>query len=60
MTTEHDDTREAARLVESAGRRWFPGDIKDPAHCRAIVEKAVAAFGRGSAPASRFELSPST
>jgi len=45
---EHDDAREAARLVESAGRRavLVPGDIKDPAHCRAIVEKAVAAFGR--------------
>jgi hypothetical protein len=23
----------------------MPGDIKDPAHCRAIVSKAVAAFG---------------
>lgn len=45
---EHDDAREAARLVESAGRQavLVPGDIKDPAHCRAIVEKAVAAFGR--------------
>ncbi|AWN52288.1 SDR family oxidoreductase [Methylobacterium sp. 17Sr1-1] len=45
---EHDDARETARLVESAGRRavLVPGDIKDPAHCRAIVEKAVAAFGR--------------
>ncbi|ACA15397.1 short-chain dehydrogenase/reductase SDR [Methylobacterium sp. 4-46] len=45
---EHDDAREAARLVEEAGRKavLVPGDIKDPAHCRAIVEKAVAAFGR--------------
>ncbi|MET7247052.1 SDR family oxidoreductase [Methylobacterium sp. EM32] len=45
---EHDDARETAKLVESAGRRavLVPGDIKDPAHCRAIVEKAVAAFGR--------------
>jgi NAD(P)-dependent dehydrogenase (short-subunit alcohol dehydrogenase family) len=24
----------------------MPGDIKDPAHCRAIVSKAVAVFGR--------------
>ena len=24
----------------------MPGDIKDPAHCRAIVAKAVSAFGR--------------
>ncbi|KMO34490.1 SDR family oxidoreductase [Methylobacterium aquaticum] len=45
---EHDDARETARLVESAGRKavLVPGDIKDPDHCRAIVEKAVAAFGR--------------
>lgn len=45
---EHDDARETAKLVESAGRRavLVPGDIKDPGHCRAIVEKAVAAFGR--------------
>ncbi|WP_298956465.1 SDR family oxidoreductase [uncultured Methylobacterium sp.] len=44
---EHDDARETARLVEEAGRKavLVPGDIKDPAHCRAIVEKAVAAFG---------------
>ncbi|WP_407519723.1 SDR family oxidoreductase [Methylobacterium oryzisoli] len=44
---EHDDAREAGRLVEEAGRKavLVPGDIKDPAHCRAIVEKAVAAFG---------------
>ncbi|TGD94729.1 SDR family oxidoreductase [Methylobacterium nonmethylotrophicum] len=45
---EHDDARETAKLIESAGRKavLVPGDIKDPAHCRAIVEKAVAAFGR--------------
>ncbi|KMO40996.1 dehydrogenase, partial [Methylobacterium tarhaniae] len=45
---EHDDARDTARLVEAAGRKavLVPGDIKDPAHCRAIVEKAVAAFGR--------------
>ena len=45
---EHDDARETQRLVESAGRRCvlMPGDIKDPEHCRAIVSKAVAVFGR--------------
>ncbi|MEH3144776.1 MAG: SDR family oxidoreductase [Methylobacterium frigidaeris] len=44
---EHDDARETARLVEEAGRKvvLVPGDIQDPGHCRAIVEKAVAAFG---------------
>jgi NAD(P)-dependent dehydrogenase (short-subunit alcohol dehydrogenase family) len=45
---EHDDARETQRLVESAGRQCvlMPGDIKDPEHCRAIVSKAVAVFGR--------------
>jgi hypothetical protein len=44
---EHDDAKETQRLVESAGRTCLlvPGDIKDPAHCRAIVDKAVSAFG---------------
>ena len=45
---EHDDAKETARLVEEAGRKavLVPGDIADPAHCRAIVDKAVQAFGR--------------
>ena len=45
---EHDDAKETARLVEEAGRRAIlvPGDIADRAHCRAIVDKAVAEFGR--------------
>lgn len=45
---EHDDAQETARLVEEAGRRAIlvPGDIAEPAHCRAIVERAVAEFGR--------------
>ena len=45
---EHDDAKETARLVEEAGRRAIlvPGDIADPAHCRAIVDKAVTEFGR--------------
>jgi NAD(P)-dependent dehydrogenase (short-subunit alcohol dehydrogenase family) len=44
---EHQDAKETQRLVESAGRRCLlvPGDIKDPAHCRAIVSKATEAFG---------------
>jgi NAD(P)-dependent dehydrogenase (short-subunit alcohol dehydrogenase family) len=44
---EHQDAKETQRLVESAGRRCVlvPGDIKDPAHCRAIVSKATEAFG---------------
>jgi len=45
---EHDDAKETARLVEEAGQRAIlvPGDLADPAHCRAIIEKAVAEFGR--------------
>jgi hypothetical protein len=45
---EHQDASETQRLVEAAGRRCVlvSGDIKDPAHCRAIVGKAVEAFGR--------------
>jgi NAD(P)-dependent dehydrogenase (short-subunit alcohol dehydrogenase family) len=45
---EHDDARETERLVREAGRKavLVPGDIADPAHCRAIVDRAVQAFGR--------------
>ncbi|MBW8901064.1 MAG: glucose 1-dehydrogenase [Massilia sp.] len=45
---EHDDARETERLVRDAGRKavLVPGDIAEPAHCRAIVDRAVAAFGR--------------
>lgn len=45
---EHDDAQETARLVEEAGRRavLVPGDIADRAHCRSIIDKAVAEFGR--------------
>ena len=45
---EHEDAQETARLVEEAGRRavLMPGDLADPAHCRAIVERAVQEFGR--------------
>ncbi|WP_313172676.1 glucose 1-dehydrogenase [Massilia oculi] len=45
---EHDDAKETARLVEEDGRRavLVPGDIADRAHCRAIIDKAVAEFGR--------------
>ncbi|MGU3540517.1 SDR family oxidoreductase [Methylobacterium sp. A54F] len=45
---EHDDARETCRLVEEAGRRAIPmgGDISEAGHCRAIVERAVDAFGR--------------
>jgi len=45
---EHEDAQETARLVEEAGRKavLVPGDLADPNHCRAIVDKAVQEFGR--------------
>ncbi|MGY6125695.1 SDR family oxidoreductase [Paraburkholderia strydomiana] len=45
---EDDDARETARWVEEAGRKavLVPGDIANPAHCNAIVDQAIEAFGR--------------
>jgi NAD(P)-dependent dehydrogenase (short-subunit alcohol dehydrogenase family) len=45
---EEEDARDTARFVEEAGRRavLVPGDVADPAHCRAIVARAVEEFGR--------------
>ena len=39
---EDEDARETQHLVEAAGRKalLMPGHIKDPGHCRAIVERA--------------------
>lgn len=45
---EHDDARETARWVEQAGRKavLVPGDLADRSQARAIVDRAVEAFGR--------------
>jgi NAD(P)-dependent dehydrogenase (short-subunit alcohol dehydrogenase family) len=45
---EEEDAQETGKLIEEAGRQavLVPGDISDPRHCRAIVERAVGAFGR--------------
>ncbi|MGE3784078.1 MAG: SDR family oxidoreductase [Alphaproteobacteria bacterium] len=45
---EDRDARETARWVEQTGRRavLMPGDVSDPAHCRALVDRAVKEFGR--------------
>jgi NAD(P)-dependent dehydrogenase (short-subunit alcohol dehydrogenase family) len=45
--SEDDDARGTAKLVEEAGRRavLVPGDLADPAHCRRVVEVAVAELG---------------
>jgi NAD(P)-dependent dehydrogenase (short-subunit alcohol dehydrogenase family) len=44
---EEDDAAETQRLVESAGRKvvLVAGDIKEPQHCRSIVELAVRELG---------------
>ncbi len=45
---EEQDARETVRVVEAAGRKAVAvaGDIRDEAHCRQLVEKAVSQFGR--------------
>ncbi|RAR54634.1 hypothetical protein C7401_124131 [Paraburkholderia unamae] len=45
---EHDDAQETARWVEDAGRRalLLPGDIRDRAWCRELVNKTVSELGK--------------
>ncbi|WP_407353816.1 SDR family oxidoreductase [Luteimonas sp. R10] len=45
---EDKDAEESKRWVEDAGRRCVlvPGDIADPAHCRAIIRRTLDEFGR--------------
>ncbi|MGI4799524.1 MAG: SDR family oxidoreductase [Janthinobacterium lividum] len=45
---EEEDAQETAALVREAGRRveLLSGDLAEPAHCRDIVARAVAVFGR--------------
>ena len=45
---EYEDARDTARWVEEAGRKavLVPGDLTDPAHCREVIDRAVAEFGR--------------
>ena len=44
---EDEDAAEVAGLVEDAGRRCVlvPGNLADPAHCRAVIDRAAAEFG---------------
>ena len=46
--SEDKDAQDTAHWIEDAGRKavLVAGDISDAAHCRAVVDKAVAAFGR--------------
>lgn len=48
LPEEADEAKDVARLVEEAGRRAVvvPGDIRSEEHCAAIVDRAVAEFGR--------------
>jgi NAD(P)-dependent dehydrogenase (short-subunit alcohol dehydrogenase family) len=45
---EHEDAHATQRLVESAGRKCIlaSGDLQDAGHCRNLIDKAAAAFGR--------------
>ncbi|MDG4824572.1 glucose 1-dehydrogenase [Asanoa sp. WMMD1127] len=45
--SEDDDARATAKLVEEAGRKavLVSGDLADPAHCREVVDRAVAELG---------------
>jgi NAD(P)-dependent dehydrogenase (short-subunit alcohol dehydrogenase family) len=45
---EDEDAKETQKWVEQAGRKAvvMSGDLRDPAHCRAIIAKAVEEFGR--------------
>ena len=44
---EDSDAKEVAGYVEQAGRRCvlMPGDLSEPAHCRAVIDRAAAEFG---------------
>lgn len=44
---EDADAQEVAKLVEEAGRKCVlvRGDLADPAHCRAVIDRAVEEFG---------------
>ena len=45
---EHEDARETAHWVEEAGRRavLLAGDVKDPAHCRQLIDRTRKEFGK--------------
>jgi NAD(P)-dependent dehydrogenase (short-subunit alcohol dehydrogenase family) len=48
LEAEEKDAQETVRLIEGAGRTavTVPGDIRAESHCRHVVERAVADFGR--------------
>jgi hypothetical protein len=44
---EDQDAQEVARYVEDAGQKCVlvSGDLSEPAHCRAVIDRAVQEFG---------------
>jgi hypothetical protein len=48
LAEEEPDARETVTAVEASGRRCVAvaGDIREESHCRLLVERAVAEFGR--------------
>ena len=44
---EDEDAAEVARLVEDAGQKCvlMRGDLAEPAHCRAVIDRAAEEFG---------------
>src|SRR3954471_2612672 len=44
---EHDDAHEVKALIEKEGRRavLWAGDLRNPAHCRSVVQRAVETLG---------------
>jgi NAD(P)-dependent dehydrogenase (short-subunit alcohol dehydrogenase family) len=47
LEEEESDARDTAQLIEKAGRKavTMPGDIRDEAHCAALIERAVSDLG---------------
>ncbi|MER7801057.1 SDR family oxidoreductase [Streptomyces parvulus] len=48
LDDEKDDAAETVRLIEAAGRRGVPVacDVREERNCRALIDRAVAEFGR--------------
>ncbi|MFF0454038.1 SDR family oxidoreductase [Nocardia africana] len=45
---EHEDAQQVVALVEQAGRKAVavPGDLSDPDHCKAVIDRAATEFGK--------------
>ncbi len=45
---EHDDARETEQWIKKAGGKavLVAGDLADPGHCRAVIERAAEVFGK--------------